>query len=142
MRTFLVIILAVSFLATSCKKYPDGPGLSLKSKAERLANAWKIDVFFENGVDKTTDAQNWYNNYILTIDKAGTYGITYKILSLIPYSETGTWAFNGDKSKVTFTRTSPLPVSTSEWTILKLMEDELWGQYNDSTNVIKVHLKP
>lgn len=142
MKKVVIITLVVAFAVASCKKYPDGPDISFRSKAERLSNTWVIDQYFENGVNKTTDFKNLAKDYVMAIDKGGSYSLSYKVLGIIPYSESGTWAFNGDKTKVVFTRTSPAPVNTSDWTILKLKENELWGQYNDSTKVIKVQLIP
>ena len=142
MRALLLSLIAVAFVFVSCKKYPDGPDISLRSKTERLANTWQIDVWFENGVNKTTDAKNVYKDYTMIIDKAGSYSTTFKWLGILPHSESGTWSFNGDKSKVVFTKTTPEPSTTSEWTILKLMENDLWGQFEDSSKVIKVQLKP
>lgn len=142
MRQLLMLAVIAGLMVSACKKYPDGPGMSFRSKTERLANTWYIQQIFQNGVDKTTDVNTLWNGYSLSIGKSGTYTINYRILGLVPYSEAGNWAFNGDKSKVIFTRTTPTPSITSEWTILRLKEKELWGQYNDSTVVTKVLLAP
>ena len=37
----LTLIIAIAFLA-SCKKYPDNPPISLRSKTERVANTWNV----------------------------------------------------------------------------------------------------
>ena len=39
---------------TSCKKYPDGPEFSLRTRKERLANTWKVDNYKINGTDFTS----------------------------------------------------------------------------------------
>lgn len=143
MRTTIIVFIAIAFIATSCKKYPDGPDFSLRSKTERLSNTWKIDKWYDDGVDVTSNIQILLSDFSLAINKSGSYSQTYKGLGFLPVSETGTWAFNGDKSKVIFTRTSPQPQTTTEWTILMLKEEELWGQYTDtSSSVIKVQLIP
>lgn len=143
MRTLIVVFIAFAFIATSCKKYPEGPDFSLRSKTERLSNTWKIDKWYDDGVDATSNFQILCKDYLRTIEKSGSYTATYKALSVFPVTETGTWAFNGDKSKVTFIKTSPLPQATEEWTILMLKEDELWAQYSDTgSSVIKAQLIP
>jgi hypothetical protein len=142
MKTTILTLLVVLFALSSCNKYPDGPAFSLLSKKERLSNTWKIDQYFENGVNKTADANNVLKDYNLTIDKSGSYSLTYKLFSILSVSESGTWDFVSNNENVLFTKTSPSPVSTTEWSILKLKENELWGQYNDSSKVVKVQLIP
>jgi len=142
MRTTVVTLLIIVFAICSCNKYPDGPAISLLSKKERLSNTWKIEQYFENGVNKTADANNVFKDYTMSIDKSGSYLLTYKLFSILSVSESGTWTFVSNKENVLFSRTSPSPVTTTEWSILKLKEKELWGQYNDSSKVIKVQLIP
>ena len=48
----LFLILCISIV--SCKKYEDGPAISLMSKKARIANIWKVDVYYLNGKDITT----------------------------------------------------------------------------------------
>ncbi len=142
MRTTIILFIAIAFITTSCKKYPDGPDFSIRSKTERLSNTWKVDKWYDDGADATTLFQSIWQGYLRTIEKSGNYTATYRI-GIFPVTETGTWAFNGDKSKVTFIKTSPLPQATEEWTILMLKENELWVQYTDtSSSVIKVQLIP
>jgi len=133
-----IILIAIIF--ASCKKYPEGPSISFRSKVERLSNTWHVKQYFENGVDKTNDFNNICQNYTLTINKNETYTLTYKAFGLINYSEAGAWSFNTDKTGVTFKNNSNN--QTSNWTILKLLETELWGKYIDSNKTIEVHLIP
>ncbi len=134
-----VLIIAVSLFLLSCKKYEEGPLFSFRSKTERLSNTWKVQQYFENGVDKTNDFNNIFKDYIMTISKENSYTITYKAFGIINYSEAGTWYFNTDKTKVTFKNNNN---NTSTWKILKLMEKELWSEYIDTNKTIKVHLIP
>lgn len=126
----------------SCKKYPEGPSFSLISRSERLANTWKIAKVLEDGVDKTSDYQSAFKDYAATVDKAGTYSLSYKILGLLSYSENGNWSFNDDQSMVTFDPTSN---NNSNWDvkILKLKEDELWFLDEDNNGKkIEYHFQP
>ena len=52
LKLFLILICFVTF---SCKKYEDGPTVSLRTKKARVVNKWKVDSYYINGVDKTTD---------------------------------------------------------------------------------------
>ncbi len=138
MKTISALFL-LTVIAIGCKKYEEGPIFSLRSKKERLANTWKVAQWLENGVDKTNDFNNIFNGYVMTINKENTYSLTYKAFGIIPYSESGSWYFNTNKTSVTFKNNNN---NTSTWKILKLMEKELWGEFKDSNKVIKVHLIP
>lgn len=130
----------VCIIAFSCKKYPEGPTISFRSKTERISNSWHIKQIFENGVDKTNDFNNMFQNYVITIRKDLSYNISYKFIGLIDYNESGVWSFNTDKTGITFKNNANN--NTSNWKILKLMEKELWGKYLDSNKTIEVHLIP
>ncbi|MBI3502218.1 MAG: hypothetical protein HY063_10525 [Bacteroidetes bacterium] len=55
MKTKISLLLAMAIVAITfneCKKYPDGPGLSLRSKTARMTDNWKISSYKINGVDE------------------------------------------------------------------------------------------
>ncbi len=56
-KNFLLLVAAVVVLFnfSSCKKYPDGPSFSLRSKTDRLTGTWKIvdGDNYNNDVDIT-----------------------------------------------------------------------------------------
>lgn len=137
----LSALIGGALLIYSCKKYPEGPVISFISKKERLENSWRINQYFENGVDKTSDAQTILKDYNLIINKNGNYTLYYKLLGLLDYNESGTWSFINDNEVVRFYQTSP-GSNSSDWTILKLMEKELWGEFQDSSKTIEIHLLP
>lgn len=90
------IVLMVS--VNSCKKYEDGPLLSLRSKTARIVNEWVIDKVMTNGVDVTA---NYPDDYLLTIND----DLTYTMLGNAVTQE-GTWAFDEKKESIIFTLTS------------------------------------
>ena len=47
----LVIGLGLLVIGFGCKKYEDGPGLSLRTKKERATAEWEIKSYTYNGVD-------------------------------------------------------------------------------------------
>lgn len=146
MKTILKSILLFSLAAimiTSCKKYPDGPGFSLLSRKERLANTWHIGSYFENNVDKTSDFNNAYQNAKMVIDKEGNYSIYYKVFGLADYNESGTWKFSNDDDDFVTTPTSSTG-SVGTHHILKLKDKELWYKEDpDGSGIVReYHLKP
>ncbi|MBL7909990.1 MAG: hypothetical protein JNJ41_02900 [Bacteroidia bacterium] len=142
----LSIVLSVTFL--SCKKYPEGPSFSLRSKSERLSNLWKIQQLKFNGGDSTAFAEKYlFNNYRLDITKNGKYNIDYNLVIgslLIPISESGKWVFSSDKKSVIFTKetgnTTAAIGTNATWEILRLKEKEFWAKYTQNDDVTEVHL--
>lgn len=142
MKKITLLSTLVLILAGSCKKYPDGPAISLRSKKERLANSWVISKAIEDGTDKTGDYQAALKDYNIIIDKGGTYSLSYIGLGLFTITENGNWSFSSDKTRVTFDPTSNNN-DNNEWKILKLKEEELWvldEDYNDKK--LEIHFTP
>lgn len=142
MRKKIVFVTITLFILSSCKKYPDGPSISLISKTERLSNSWKIAQALENDLDKTSDYQFAFTDYNLIIEEDGDYSFSYKALGILPVSETGKWSFNDDKTKVIFDPSSNNNTN-NEWKILKLMEEEVWLiDEENNGNTLELHLIP
>jgi uncharacterized lipoprotein YehR (DUF1307 family) len=120
----LTIALGLIFAISSCKKYDEGPGFSLRSKAERVANTWKFDKVTEADGDDVTSS---YTGWTMVLDKDGGMTMNYVFLS-IPYSDEGTWAFASDNEEIHLTYTNALLESLwpKEFTIKKLKEKEFW----------------
>jgi hypothetical protein len=143
-KTLRIILLLTGtlFLFNACKKYPEGPLLSLRTKKARIANVWRVEKYIVNEQDKTTDFNTLFPNYTLTIGKDDRYTITmYNNDSTI---EKGRWYFAGEKEVIKF-----LPDGNSIWSggaevwqILKLKDKETWGEYTDYAfaQKIEVHL--
>lgn len=144
---FFIVAVIFSVAFVSCKKYPEGPSFSLRSKKERLANSWKIQKYYFNGGDSTTFAKSHvFNGYILNINKNGDYGFSYNLMigSLtFPFNEAGAWTFTEDKKKVIFTKesgnTSAAVGSSATWEVLRLKEKEFWVKYTQDDDVTEVH---
>ncbi len=129
----LIIIIVLSI--ASCKKYPDGPFLSLRSKTERVANAWRVGQAIDNGSDVTSD----YNKYELTTTKGGNASLSakYKFLGInYEYVTNGTWVFVSDKEKISFNFEND--DADAVYQILKLKEDEMWLKKDGGT--LELHL--
>ena len=142
MKKITIALIPVLFFLSSCKKYPDGPGLSLISKTERLSNSWKVSQVLENDVDKTSDYQFAFTDYNLVIKNDGNYTINYKALGILTVNESGKWTFNGDKTKVILDPSSNNNPN-NELVILKLMEDELWLLDEDNNGAkLEFHFIP
>src|SRR4051812_41045047 len=110
----LVVILLAGMMMTTvegCKKYPEGPVLSIHSRTERVANTWKVDNYKVNGDDYTSLVAG----YIETYSTDGAYSYSYGNIS-----GTGKWAFQNNDSEVRITGISNQ--SSETLVILKLEE--------------------
>lgn len=132
--TLILITLFISASLISCKKYEEGPALSLRSKKGRLCRTWRTESYSENGVDKTSDWNSFYQNASITLDKNGNYSLYYKTLGISDYNETGTWQFTVNKVYLLFNKMQPT-VDTWDWHIIRLTHNEFWieDDVNSST---------
>lgn len=114
----LFCIAFLSLLAVSCGKYEEGPGFSLISKKNRVTNTWLLSKVEVNGQDETPQSSTY--TLKMTLKEDETLSASYTIFT-IPYTTTGTWAFNSDKSALILTDNS----GTSTNTILRLTNKEM-----------------
>ncbi len=131
----------------SCKKYEEGPYLSLYSKEHRVVGTWTVESFFINGVDSTT--------YLTQSPLIGKYifeeikhnedegGYTYSSIgnegsdTSLFYTASGRWSFSANKNNIFIRIKFDLPTyrhfnigpfgsTTCEWEIKRLKEKEMW----------------
>jgi hypothetical protein len=68
----LFLIIAILIFG-GCKKYPEGPSLSLLTKKERVTNDWVIDKYFVDDTDNTQAYRNVFSKSKLSINRDGSY---------------------------------------------------------------------
>lgn len=122
----LLLILVTSSIG--CQKYEDGPMLSFRSRAERLANTWRVENYKVNGNDYTS----LVSNYTETYSKDGNYSYSWGILS-----GTGSWKFQSKDAEIKLTGISNQDDHTL--VILKLEEKALWYYYMDGNDRKEFH---
>ena len=113
----------------SCKKYPDGPMISLTSRTARVANTWKVDNYKINGTDYTSLVSGYTESYT----KGGGYSYSWSLLS-----GTGTWAFQNNDAEIRITGTENQ--SSVTLFILKLEEKQFWYYIMDGSDKKEYHM--
>lgn len=118
-----ILFTVFTFIASSCKKYEDGPIVSVRSKEERIANTWVIEKAYDNGNDVTSD----YDQYELMMDKDQKAKLTTNYKSgnvTFTFATDGVWLFENDKNdlRLDFDDNDADRV----YEILRLTEEELW----------------
>lgn len=136
-----LFILFISF--ASCKKYEDGPAISLLSKKARIANIWKVDTYYLNGKDKTTEYRQLVVREKLIFFQSGEFQyseLSNWIWATPEYS--GTWKFVNDKEEVELTP-STSTVKTKTYKILRLKNKSLWLEERvSSDSLVEYHFLP
>ena len=103
-KYFPLILLAIT-LFFSCKKYDDGPNISLKSERARLARKWQVQIayysLFTDTPSQGDDQTLIWQNLKLEFNKDSTYTLeNYNIDLTEKTIEKGTWKFTDDLLKV------------------------------------------
>lgn len=123
MKKIAIIMALILGVSTGCKKYEEGPVISLRTKKARVANTWKIEKAFNDGQDVTSS----YDQYELYMSKDGDA----KLVTIYAYGDftgefetDGTWKF--EDSKETLVLDYEDDDADEKYQILKLKENELW----------------
>lgn len=124
---FLITLTTVGF--QSCSIYPENEEFTIVSKAERVANVWKVDNYKVNDVDYTS----LVTSYTETFTKDGNYSYQWGILG-----GTGTWKFQKNYSEILLTGVNNQ--SDRTLVILKLEESQFWYYYMDGSDKKVFHL--
>jgi len=126
-------ILLFSTLFVACKKYPEGPTLTVRTATHRVVNTWKPENVTMNSNDVTSAYANV--SYTETYDKDGNYSYSTSL-----GGGSGKWAFQNDKKEIKRNGVSGQP--TVDMTILKLKEKEFWFKFTDGGDVYEFHMIP
>lgn len=122
---------------TGCKKYDDGPLISLRFKKARLVNTWKIEKIIKNGQQQSLSNDNKNSRY--QFSKDGTFTLRNTSTSV---SYTGTWVFTDSKEKLKVIYSMGKLSINYEYTILRLKKKELWLKQDDDGDTIETHYVP
>jgi hypothetical protein len=139
--SLIAVLLVVSFFVTSCRKYEEGPNVSLRSKKARVTNNWRIESAELNGTEVSLDplwAKQKHYMY-----KDGKYIINIiNPITLEARNLQGNWVLYDHDTKIALTTKnfSGNIDSTNEFNILKLYNKQLWIRKID--NSLELHLVP
>jgi hypothetical protein len=135
--TRLLFVLATISVLASCKKYEDGPLISLRSREARIANDWRIERAMDGGDDVT----GLFDQYELRLTKGkdATLTANYTLLGIhFEFSTSGTWALVNKSEDLQLDFADDDADET--WEILRLKETELW--LHEKGGDLELHLVP
>ena len=127
MRALLISLILVITFSPSCKKYDEGPSLSLLSKKQRLTGKWEVASFFFNG-----EELQLINKEEMTVNKNGTFSRTI-LIGTNSFNNDGNWAFSEDKKELILTYNSN---TTENWIIKRLSNKQLFIEITQTTGTL------
>jgi hypothetical protein len=130
-NTIALLLTAITVLSisTGCKKHPDSPDFSLRTRKARVANTWKVDNYKVDGIDFTS----LFAGYTETFTNSGAYSYTWGVLN-----GAGTWTFQNDFAEIRLNGNDEQ--SNRVLTILKLEEKSMWYTYMVGGIKNEIHL--
>ncbi|MEO5645200.1 MAG: hypothetical protein ABIQ40_00355 [Bacteroidia bacterium] len=129
---FFAVILMTITIFSGCKKYDEGPAMSIHSKKARIENLWRFEkVNDQSGGDMTAD----YINITAEFKKNGDFIITDGT-----DTEAGMWELSSDKEDIILTNSDDGYIW--KWHITKLKNKEMWAKVFDGTDYTEFHLLP
>ena len=137
----LIFLLLLAISISACKKYEDGPVVSLRSVKKRLQGTWKATKQVENGYEYLNDFRITFDQLDDSKDPEGLYN-TYTLYtsdsSNAEEKYYGTWEVSDDKKHI-FLYGSSMDYNigngwntiywknyTLTWDILRLTMEEMW----------------
>jgi hypothetical protein len=127
---FVLFTVTVSTGFYACKKYEDGPALSLRSRAARLAGTWGVENIKKNGDDITSI----YSDFRETYTKSGDYSYNWSGIS-----GAGKWTFQKNDEEILVDMSGQADHTN---VIQKLKDDQLWYYYMDGNDKYEFHMVP
>lgn len=126
----ILMMLAVGIAGTSltsCNKYEEGPGLSIRSAKQRITNTWEVEKYVDNDGTETAGTSS---DPTMTITKDGEFSVTDGSFTI-----SGTWAFDDAKENITTTYDFGGTSISSTSKIIRLSMTELWLEDEDGDQV-------
>jgi len=148
MKTKLTITIIFLFISSTlyigCKKYEEGPAMSLRTKKGRVANKWKVDAYLKNGTDMISDYRMATASELFEMTKDGNYTTTVTYTPAFgggTYTDNGTWEFINDKVDIkTTSSVSSTNVDTIH--ITRLKNKEMWHSFMLGSDKYEVQMVP
>ncbi|MFT5819134.1 MAG: hypothetical protein ACI8ZM_000357 [Crocinitomix sp.] len=155
-KNLVITLLAICALV-GCKKYKDGPNISLKTEEARLARKWQVQTahysLFTDTPAQGEDQTDIWQNLKIEIKKDKSYILENLNLDQTEKTtETGSWEFNEELTMVKTTGTARrYDVETNAllsevgknttWRIMRLTKKDWWIWYQNQVDPPWVYFK-
>lgn len=136
MKKLLFVVLTLLVLA-SCKKYEEGPSLSLRSAKARVSNEWKLVKVMSGENDITSSYLSNPTKVEMLLEKDGSYKQTNTV-GATDYTTEGSWDLSGDKKTLVLNANG----YTELMKIIRLKSKELWLIDEAYSEKMEFHYEP
>ena len=130
----IIVLLGASLATTSCKRYEEGPAITLRTAKARLVNTWEIEKYLVNGEDITALVLPFFGEHSLEFSRDNKY--EWNIGGM---NEKGKWSFIENKDKVEMQKDGATEKFSQK--IIKLTNNEFWVEGVEDGDNIEVHYK-
>jgi hypothetical protein len=161
MKKIILLLLVIAGIFEGCKKYEEGPWISLRSAKKRLIGSYSVIQYTVNGIDSLElYNDSMYNRFDIIFDKNTNdfgYGIDGYRSDGKHSSLVGHWEFNDNKtnlivsSSTCYSGFEPYHYSsgtgpfinnaTPEWEIIRLTSKEVKMKTNFNSKEYLINLK-
>lgn len=141
LASVLIFGLIVMVSISSCRKYEEGPNISLRTKKARVTNNWKYESAQVDGVEVSLNP--YYAKQKHYFYRDGKYIQTIiDPITLEARNLQGTWVlYDHDKKMAITTKNFSGNIdSTTNYSILKLFEKQMWLRTTDNSR--EFHFTP
>lgn len=141
LASVLIFGLVVMVSVSSCRKYEEGPNISLRTKKARVTNNWKYESAQVDGVEVSLNP--YYAKQKHYFYRDGKYIQTIiDPITLEARNLQGTWVLYDHDKKIAITTKnfSGNIDSTTNYSILKLFEKQMWLRTTDNSR--EFHFTP
>lgn len=153
MKKLCIYLVLSLILLGACKKYEEGPGISLRSKEKRLCQEWDMNKWIYNGETHIFNAG--YSHIYWDIDKNGAFE-ERRVLSDTTKELIAKWEWSEDKESMYLIESldknsgnlldfMPFKNNTAtnadlrtEFKIIQLKYDELIVEYTNGDKIIRM----
>jgi len=102
--------LMAGMVFTACK-YEEGPGISFRSKRDRIANEWKVEKFIYGGQDVTNTVNDTFFSTVISMYRTGFYGVNVIDKNgNTTHAKKWTGAYSGPYNKYQISRPAPIRI--------------------------------
>lgn len=121
---YSALFLTLLFINFSCKKYEEGPSVSLRSAESRLEGTWVLDRYYVNGQDETDSLM--ISDYKETFNKDDSFRRSFVDYNGDTTIQEATWEFAENKKVINLLIPYNNSISIIAFDILRLKNKELW----------------
>ena len=162
--SILLLFIVLAMGLSTCKRYPDGPWFSLRTKMARITGTdfrntkpmkhWGIEKYLVNGVDSTAALKSRMSCEFPMSFERPKGGNVYCFFNCTGFGFYGNWGFVEKKEKIRMGATGPSPYTAcfppmympvagydGTWDIQRLTMKEFWLKTNWNNVEYYVELK-